>query len=109
MHPRMNREQKTIEKMLGIFCHHSHAGVENTLCDVCQQLLTYALLRLKHCPFQEGKTSCGKCPRHCYKPEMRQRIRLVMRFSGPRMILSHPLLAIGHMIDSLQKEPKLQK
>ena len=34
----------------------------------------------------ETKTFCSNCKVHCYKPEMRKKIRAVMRFSGPRMI-----------------------
>lgn len=109
MHPRMKRERKTIEEMISFFCRNHHGEAEASLCCDCRQLLEYALLRLKHCPFQEEKTSCGKCPRHCYKPDMRERVRHVMRFSGPRMILVHPFLAISHMVDGLQKVPKQKK
>ena len=35
---------------------------------------------------------------HCYKPEMRERIRQVMRYSGPRMITKHPVAAIRHLL-----------
>jgi hypothetical protein len=38
---------------------------------------------------------------------MRERIREVMRYSGPRMLLSHPLMAIRHLIDGLRK-PRLR-
>ena len=30
---------------------------------------------------------------------MRDRIREVMRFAGPRMLLYHPILGILHMLD----------
>ena len=30
----------------------------------------------------EQKTFCANCKVHCYKPEMREQIRKVMRFSG---------------------------
>ncbi len=41
---------------------------------------------------------CSKCPIHCYKPKMREHIREVMRYSGPRMIFYHPIIAIKHML-----------
>ena len=115
MHPRMKREQKTVEHMIGIYCrdHHLTAGKHPTrgykLCDECRGLVEYSRFRLKNCPFQENKTTCGNCPIHCYKPKMREKIREVMRYSGPRMMWHHPLLAIGHMIDGLRKEPGLKK
>jgi hypothetical protein len=36
---------------------------------------------------------------HCYKPAMREQIRVVMRYSGPRMAQRHPLLAAAHLLD----------
>jgi hypothetical protein len=107
-HPRMKREGKTVEGMIIIFCrdHHHRAG---TLCHECAELLEYARFRLQNCPFQENKTTCGNCPIHCYKPKMREKIREVMRYSGPRMIWHHPLLAVGHMLDGLRKEPGPRK
>jgi hypothetical protein len=30
---------------------------------------------------------------------MRDRVKEVMRFSGPRMLLRHPILAIRHLLD----------
>jgi hypothetical protein len=64
--------------------------------------LAYALNRLRHCPFQESKTTCGKCPVHCYSPRQQARIRVVMRYSGPKMLLSHPILAVLHLLDGLR-------
>lgn len=104
MHPRMQREHDTIHKMIGIFCQEQH-GIAGELCPACRELLDYAHLRLRHCPFQEGKTTCGNCRVHCYKPSMRQRIREIMSFSGPRMIWRHPWLALAHLLDGLRKEP----
>jgi hypothetical protein len=107
-HPRMKRERETVESMLAIFCRDHHHTKEE-LCRECRELAEYARFRLQHCPFQENKTTCGNCPIHCYKPQMREKIREVMRYSGPRMIRHHPLLAIGHMIDGLKKEPGPKK
>ena len=122
MHPRMKRERETVEYMIGIYCsdHHHTKGEHPTrgykhptrgykLCDDCKELKEYARVRLENCPFQENKTTCGNCPIHCYKPKMREKIREVMRYAGPRMIWRHPLLAIGHMVDGLKKEPGSKK
>lgn len=109
MHPRMERERLTIQKMIGIYCRYRHQAKSGELCNDCRELLDYALLRLTLCPFQEGKTTCGNCPIHCYKPVLREKIREVMRFAGPRMIRHHPLLAVGHMLDGLRKVPIRKK
>jgi len=108
IHPRMKRERKTVESMINIYCRdHHHARGE--LCSECREMLEYARFRLSNCPFQENKTTCGNCPIHCYKPKMREKIRDVMRYSGPRMLRYHPLLALGHMLDGLKKEPGPKK
>jgi predicted amidophosphoribosyltransferase len=104
-HPRLVREDKTVEAMILMQCralHHTRDG----LCPDCRELLAYARKRLDRCPFQEGKTQCVRCLIHCYKPAMRKKIRIVMRYAGPRMIYRHPLLAIYHIIDGMRKQPR---
>lgn len=72
------------------------------LCPQCQALLDYAHKRLDHCKFGEDKPSCTRCHVHCYKPAMREQIRQVMRYSGPRMLLHDPIMAIRHLWDFLR-------
>ncbi len=100
---RMARENKTIGVMIALYCRQQHRQLG--LCPECRELLDYAQKRLEKCPFQEGKTTCAKCPVHCYKPQMRDEIRQVMRFSGPRMLYRHPVLAVFHLIDGMRKKP----
>lgn len=101
---RMVRESKTVEAMINIYCRRQH-GTQATLCPECSELLAYARERLDKCPFQEGKTTCANCPIHCYRPAMRERIRAVMRYAGPRMLPRHPILTLFHFIDGLRKDP----
>ena len=103
-HPRITRERKTIEVMVRLYCRDRH-GTQAGLCAGCNELLSYACQRLDKCPFQEGKTTCLNCPVHCYKPEMREKVRVVMRYAGPRMLYRHPILAILHLLDGRRKEP----
>ncbi len=72
-HPRIIREKKTIDVMVNIYCkaHHNVKGGE--LCPKCNEFLSYAFLRLDNCPFQEEKSTCGKCLVHCYQPQMREK------------------------------------
>jgi predicted amidophosphoribosyltransferase len=104
---RMEREQKTVETMIRMYCNDLHQA-SGGLCPACRDLLNYANKRLNACPFQEGKTTCAKCPVHCYQPEMRERIRTVMKHSGPRMIHRRPLLALMHLMDRRRKSPLKQ-
>jgi len=103
-HPRMDREARTVEAMIRIYCRGQH-GCADELCAGCQELLDYARQRLHWCPFQEGKTTCARCPVHCYQPAMRERIRAVMRYAGPRMLRRHPVLTLFHLLDGRRKEP----
>lgn len=106
LHPRMKREYKTIGAMIRITCHEQH-GTEDGLCAECQDLQDYAFARLAKCPFQEQKTTCANCAVHCYRKDYRARIREVMRYAGPRMIKSHPVLAILHLLDGRKKPQPL--
>ena len=100
---RIARECKTVEVMISLYCQRHHRN--NKLCAECTELANYALERLKKCPFREGKTICAKCPVHCYQPLMREKIRGVMRYAGPRMTHRHPILALFHFIDRIRKAP----
>lgn len=101
----MAREHKTIDAMIRIYCtdHHAREGTAGLLCPDCRELRDYAERRLEKCPFQERKTTCAHCPVHCYSLSMRERIRDVMRYAGPRMTFRHPVLAFFHLLDGRKK------
>ena len=95
---RMEKEKKTVEIMIRIFCGAHHGSDRNLLCPACSELLDYAKERLNRCPYGENKGACSRCKIHCYKPNMRKQITEVMRYSGPKMVTKHPLLAIDHLL-----------
>jgi len=107
--PRLRRERQTLQAMFRLYCRTEHGQNDHTLCPECQELEDYALERLARCPFQADKPTCANCAVHCYKPEMRQRVRLVMRVAGPRMLLRHPILAVRHMLDGRRPTPSLKR
>lgn len=100
-------EMKTVTAMVEIYCrahHHADGSLcQHSLCQQCNDLVDYARMRLDRCPYGESKPTCNKCPIHCYKQEQKEQMRLVMRYSGPRMLLSHPLLAIRHLYKETKK------
>ena len=104
MPPRMTREARTMEVMVAMYCHDLH-GTRDGFCEGCRELVDYAHGRLDKCPYQGGKTTCAKCPIHCYRPAMRERMRSVMRHAGPRMLWRHPIITVLHLWDGLRKEP----
>ena len=102
------REISIVTKMIEVYCRKKH-GTKDGLCPECQELLDYATFRSNHCPFMEIKTFCANCRVHCYKPDMKDKIKNVMRFSGPRMLLYYPLATIRHLIESIKEKRKLEK
>ncbi|MDD5216573.1 MAG: nitrous oxide-stimulated promoter family protein [Candidatus Omnitrophica bacterium] len=102
------REKQTLRDMIRIYCrgnNHDYEGRD--CCGPCSELLRYAYARLDNCVFGEDKPVCAKCPIHCYRMEQRQRIIMVMRYSGPRMFVRHPLSAIRHLVNHLVYERKV--
>jgi hypothetical protein len=99
------REEETVLAMIEIYCRDNH-GTKGPFCPDCEELMSYAKVRLAKCPFQEAKTPCAKCPVHCYKPAMRDRVKDVMRYAGPRMAIRHPALALFHFVDGFRKVNK---
>ncbi len=93
---RIEKEKRIVELMIRIYCKKKEGNAE--LCGECKELLIYALSRLNNCPFGEDKTSCKDCSIHCYKPEMRDKMKIVMRYSGPRMIIYSPIEFIKHYL-----------
>jgi hypothetical protein len=104
---RRARELKTIETMVRMYCRgHRHQG-RAPLCSDCGALFEYAKRRLERCAFGDAKPTCANCVVHCYKADMREQMRVVMRWAGPRMMLRHPVMAIVHLIDERRPVPTL--
>jgi len=101
---RLRRELKTIEALIDDFCCARHAAAKG-LCLECAFLADYARKRLEKCPFGEEKPTCVNCPVHCYQPKIRDQVREVMRYAGPRMLVRHPILALFHWIDGRRQAP----
>ena len=78
-------EKLLVSEMIALYCRKNHHTAKGSLCPQCQALHDYALQRI-----------------HCYKPEMREQIRTVMRWSGPRMLFVHPVLAVRHMKETMK-------
>jgi len=106
---RLVRERETLEAMIRLRCRDVHRPAAGGLCEACRDLLRYAGERLEKCPFGEDKPTCARCPVHCYRPEMRERIREVMRHAGPRMPREHPWLALMHLLDGRRNVPVLPR
>ena len=101
-------EKELVSDMITLYCRKNHK-CKNGLCPECTTLKEYALNRIEKCPFMESKTFCSSCKVHCYREDMREKIRIVMRFSGPRMLFYHPITAIHHLLETIKGNKKETK
>ena len=101
------RDQQTIRLMIGLYCrHHLHQQKPSA---EYSDLAEYACQRLAHCRYNEHKPACKDCPVHCYKPEMRAKIRQVMRWTGPRMMFYSPYATLHHIIQCVMSRVRSRK
>lgn len=98
MGKRIEREKATVEVMIAMYCRGNGHESEGGLCRECAALAEYAKARLSRCHFGDSKPTCRRCRIHCYSGEMRGKIVEVMRWSGRRMVLRHPVMALRHLL-----------
>ncbi|GEM_PF-12367 len=100
-------EKALLACMIKIYCKGNRHKAP--LCPGCQALLSYAYQRIDKCPFMETKSFCSSCTVHCYQAEMREQIRRVMKYAGPRMLFVHPVPAVKHMVNTITATLKKKK
>ena len=105
---RRERETIIVQSMIKMYCRENHKSA-GTLCEDCESLSKYAEKRLLSCMYGEIKPVCKHCPVHCYSPAMREQMREVMRWAGPRMIFRNPVFAIVHIIDNMTAAKQTKK
>ncbi|PSW33385.1 nitrous oxide-stimulated promoter family protein [Photobacterium phosphoreum] len=107
----LNTEFNTITAMIDLYClrHHQPNTGKFQHCADCEQFRTYVKQRLDRCPYGEKKPSCKQCPIHCYKPQQKLKSQTIMRYSGPKMLVKHPIMAIRHLIHDKRAVPERNK
>ncbi|MGL4994389.1 MAG: nitrous oxide-stimulated promoter family protein [Bacteroidales bacterium] len=95
------QEKALLKSMITIYCRGKHKS--GNICSECNSLLEYAENRLDKCPMGDQRTTCQNCTIHCYSSNMKEKIRDVMRYSGKRIILYHPLSAIRHLMQLVKR------
>ena len=101
----MNKEQEigTITRMVRRYCRSVHE-TGGRFFHTKRPLPEHVKKRRGICPHGDNKPFCSNCPIHCHKPEMRQQMRAVMRYAGPRMLLTHPILVLRHMTETMRRK-----
>lgn len=102
---RIEKDKRILRFMIDLYCEKKHKlGLDQ--CPQCQELYEYSVNRLTNCRYGEDKPSCKKCKTHCYRPEMKEKIKKVMRFSGPRVIIYRPHQYLRYLFYSDGKKTK---
>jgi hypothetical protein len=109
------RDLRTLARFVTLYCRRRHrdrekrpvhlrtidvAGVWGRpvpLCTACGKLLAHAFTKRAACPL-DPKPTCKRCSQHCYAPAYRAQIQEVMRFAGPRLVLSGRLDYLLHLL-----------
>jgi len=109
-------EKKTVSFMIWIYCRGNHKDrnpghIKGFMCDECRNLAEYAKMRSEKCPYIANgtKTFCSSCKTHCYKPEYREKIKKVMRYSGPRLIIHFPGKLVAHFFNTKKFKNRVSK
>jgi Nitrous oxide-stimulated promoter len=115
--PLDNRELKDLQVLVtftGVYCRCHHAADKSPLrsesgeleklhlervelCSDCREFLAYAIERRMRCPL-EPKPTCKHCHIHCYRAGHREKVREIMKFSGPYLIKRGRLDLLWHYL-----------
>ena len=99
---RIEKEKQMIVKMIDIYYKKkSHGTIEEG-----EELKAYAIKRLDNCRHGDDKGFCSHCKTQCYIPKYKAKIKEVMKYSGPRMMLYNPLMVINHLLLDIKKSSK---
>jgi len=100
----VEREKQTVKAMVRIYCRYHH---HQDLCEECNSVLNYAIKRIEKCIYGPEKPACNNCTTHCYSPAMKAKVKEIMRFSGPKMICKHPVMALAHLIKERRRNQQI--
>jgi hypothetical protein len=114
---KFENEINTLKKFFEIYCHNKHQDkimhegnynipyrdkvfkLDVTLCDECNELLSYSINKLQECPHEE-KPRCRKCPTPCYEKDKWKQVAKIMKYAGIRLGLGK----VGTRLKNLLKK-----
>lgn len=97
---RIDKEKQVLTVMINMYCKKKHHT--KSLCPDCQNLKEYVNDRLDNCFYQNNKRFCANCNRYCYQGKERDQIREVMNYTKYRILLTHPILVIDHIVSTIK-------
>jgi len=100
---KIKRDVGVLARFVDIYCRNNHIEAKKSciqtkgivgeyvngllieLCPDCRRLLLHGVSKRIICPY-DPKPRCKKCPTYCYYDRYRQKIKMVMRFSGAYLL-----------------------
>lgn len=94
----LDRDRATLVAIGSIYCkaHHGSAAAGSKLCSECAELVEYAMVRTQKCP-NNHEGNCKDCAIRCYNGAMRDRVKAMMAYSAPRMLVRHPVMTVRYL------------
>jgi len=99
MNNRLDTEKKIFEKMVLIYCKKKHKY--DSACMDCREIIKYGHNKINNCIHGKEKPFCSKCTVHCYEKNIKEKVKDIMIFSGPRIFFYHPIVSLKHFLSSL--------
>lgn len=96
---RVQRDLRTLQAIGSIYCAAHHAGAlkdDAGMCEECAAVIKYTHERASACPYNhEG--NCQDCKLKCNRGEQQQRIKAIMKYAAPRMLVKHPIMTMEYL------------
>lgn len=101
---RIDRDRRTLEAIGQIYCSGNHASAAKDsggMCSSCRDAIEGTLARTASCP-NGHDSNCQDCPIKCQRGDARARIRTIMAYAAPRMMLKHPIMTCEYLYKKLR-------
>lgn len=104
MTTQVDKDRKTLEAIGFIYCDAHHDGPKDdaSLCPSCREAVETTLERTQRCP-NNHDGNCQDCDIKCQRGAAQERIKEIMRYSAPRMLLRHPFMTFAYLRKKLRK------
>ena len=94
MDKKLSEEYEIVCEMIDLYHRTNDRFSDGEISD----LRAYIRRELSSCIHGSSKPFCSYCKIHCCEPTMREKIRDIMKFSGPRFIFYRPGMSIKHLL-----------
>ncbi|MGN1361014.1 MAG: nitrous oxide-stimulated promoter family protein [Eggerthellaceae bacterium] len=101
---RIQRDLRTLQAIGSIYCGAHHAGrpKDSTgMCPECSETILLTHDRAANCPY-DHQGNCQDCTLKCNRGDQQQRIKAIMAYAAPRMLVRHPLMTLEYLAKKLR-------